>query len=115
MKELLESNKLDEARDEVNAAKEDMNIFIASHFTLSIVIDMEIDSLIQMTGTAIHDDKSTAILIGRMVGDTDWSFELMATPTRPAAQIHIPVEVLEDYLDSIETAEDYLQNYGSEE
>lgn len=112
---LLMSNAIDEARDEVNDAIKELSIFVASHFPLPVEIDLEIETLVKMVGSATYVDGINGVVVGYMVGDSNWTFEVMPAGHYPEMVVHIPTDELEDYLDDIETAEDYLQNYRSEE
>lgn len=106
----LKTTPAEIAKSHLDEAKQELNIFVASHFRSQMTLDLTIVDLTTMKGSVtFHPGGETSTIDGYMIGDTDWCFQLAEENPYLQETAYIPFDVLEDYIDDIETAE---QDYG---
>lgn len=112
MSDLNPIDPLEEAKSELMQAKQELDMFVGSHFKNVMSVNLTINDLTTMSGTVRYPGGDETTIAGFMIGDTDWQFDVPQVSYHSAQTIFIPVETMEDYIDDIETAEADLLNFN---
>lgn len=106
----------EKAREVLAEAKQELGIFVGSHFRNVMFVTLNINDLTTMSGEVKYPGGVVTTINGFMIGDTDWQFDVPQVEYHSGQTVYIPVETLEDYIDDIETAEGDLLNFiGNED